>query len=114
MGGEKSPAGRCSSFRPGSPPHGRGKVVPFMQEVPGDGITPAWAGKSRILTCNEAAEKDHPRMGGEKGCDGTSYLAWRGSPPHGRGKVAADKHCLNRFGITPAWAGKRRDHRDVP
>ena len=47
-------------------------------------------------------------MGGEKslGLLGGSCLL--GSPPHGRGKVAGHLHRAVKFGITPAWAGKRR------
>ena len=63
---------------------GKDPVSEYLCQLPG--ITPAYAGKSRILTCNEAAEKDHPRVCGEKYHD----------------MAAADR----RVGITPAYAGK--------
>ena len=66
MGGEKHTAASGDAGDMGSPPHGRGKV-----DDPEGGdlihrITPAWAGKSRLIMELCMASGDHPRMGGEK------------------------------------------------
>ena len=107
MGGEKAqvlPAGISSE---GSPPRGRGKGVSNVLVPEKFGITPAWAGKStsggRVLL----TAADHPRMGGEKPSFLVVFSRRLGSPPHGRGKVAAIAAAIAIIGITPAWAGKR-------
>ena len=51
-------------------------------------------------------------MGGEKPWSATSWLKPRGSPPHGRGKVYDKDGNLLNVGITPAWAGKRKERHD--
>ena len=86
MGGEKLPRALKDTLSPGSPPHGRGKVVHGVLVHCAAGITPAWAGKSSS--------------------QGEGINGERGSPPHGRGKVpgSASGHPAPR--ITPAWAGK--------
>ena len=53
------------------------------------GITPAWAGKRVFDNKLDIANKDHPRMGGEKFRHFISWEILLGSPPHGRGKVCA-------------------------
>ena len=50
-------------------------------------------------------------MGGEKASALLYCIAALGSPPHGRGKVAGSKGKATCGGITPAWAGKRGQHR---
>ena len=50
----------------GSPPRGRGKVYLGPQLWAGNGITPAWAGKSASQPFGYSAPADHPRVGGEK------------------------------------------------
>ena len=66
MGGEK-PFSKSPAFRrSGSPPRGRGKddienLNDFLIR-----ITPAWAGKSPLVTRLYALAEDHPRVGGEK------------------------------------------------
>ena len=45
-------------------------------------------------------------MGGEKGLGFGFFLVCKGSPPHGRGKDAIQRHTTRCLGITPAWAGK--------
>ena len=66
MGGEKYNSAEALANRQGSPPHGRGKVIPFDKFVILDRITPAWAGKSVRRTAIDQGFGDHPRMGGEK------------------------------------------------
>ena len=48
-------------------------------------------------------------MGGEKSGPGMLIKAVRGSPPHGRGKVFVYSCIILHLGITPAWAGKRKE-----
>ena len=71
----------------GSPPHRRGKGQPLCLDDFRIGITPAQAGKSRIIRFTRSKKRDHPRTGGEKECFLLKYLSKRGSPPHRRGKV---------------------------
>ena len=93
----------------GSPPRGRGKVQNIGSSSAKTGITPAWAGKRRKRKHRQDIGRDHPRVGGEKierllgmDCD-------TGSPPRGRGKGVYEIDTELRYGITPAWAGKRAD-----
>ena len=107
MGGEKWTIRFARPRLMGSPPHGRGKGGfngSAFQEV---GITPAWAGKSKLAALLEAVTKDHPRMGGEKIRICPPRPVWEGSPPHGRGKEIEPSTIARTVGITPAWAGKR-------
>ena len=89
-----------------SPPRMRGKVHPAHHAEQGDGITPAYAGKSRCNLPSTAPWKDHPRVCGEKASPMMKPAPPLGSPPRVRGK--AKKRCrscpLTR--ITPAYAGK--------
>ena len=71
-----------------------------------DGITPAWAGKSRLFRMLLDCLRDHPRMGGEKYAFYHLLCLASGSPPHGRGKGSPVCLTGSRSGITPAWAGK--------
>ena len=48
-------------------------------------------------------------MGGEKAAVDGVGGALSGSPPHGRGKDAVQRHATGCVGITPAWAGKSRE-----
>ena len=66
MGGEKPAVAAHVRAQLGSPPHGRGKDPVGVLLCPHDRITPAWAGKSPLVTRLYALAEDHPRMGGEK------------------------------------------------
>ena len=94
MGGEKKDKLPHFDCIRGLPPHGRGKVYLGPQLLPGHGITPAWAGKSRSTTRRTWAPRDHPRMGGEKVQGMVISGSMMGSPPHGRGKVRHLSHGL--------------------
>ena len=87
VGGEKRPGNGSVRTAAGSPPRGRGKVCFVDGSVTTLGITPAWAGKSRANLVPMSPNKDHPRVGGEKG--------------------VMPAHIVTATGITPAWAGKR-------
>ena len=66
VGGEKHVANFDDESGRGSPPRGRGKVYPVMDNSNMDRITPAWAGKSVRLGFLLPGSWDHPRVGGEK------------------------------------------------
>ena len=113
VGGEKSDSLVLPARFVGSPPRGRGKAVLILDDVPGVGITPAWAGKSLCRTLHTPHSRDHPRVGGEKHNAVAELCALSGSPPRGRGKDHTGSTFCERPRITPAWAGKRlkRSHR---
>ena len=66
VGGEKELGDRFKTAELGSPPRGRGKVLHAGFEGILRRITPAWAGKSMPDMTAVTADKDHPRIGGEK------------------------------------------------
>ena len=86
VGGEKFSSVMRQTSRRGSPPRGRGKVVPEGMEKAGVRITPAWAGKRSFFVLSKGGEKDHPRVGGEKLRFQVISARELGSPPRGRGK----------------------------
>ena len=91
----------------GSPPHTRGKAM-ILHTVTGlPGITPASAGKRTDEEVWEFLHQDHPRIRGEKRRRLSTCWGRPGSPPHTRGKGNGKNLCLDKIGITPAYAGKR-------
>ena len=109
------------SWKLGSPPRRRGKDKAEHLVQDHIGITPAQAGKRCYLCASTKSSWDHPRVGGEKAKITPRLKRCRGSPPHGRGKVAQKVHKGGKSRITPAWAGKSkslysggRGHRDHP
>ena len=97
----------------GSPPRGRGKVLVTRSLVSRTGITPAWAGKSCLYVLSRSSVRDHPRVGGEKKLILFVLRAVTGSPPRGRGKDTHKAAQAHREGITPAWAGKSPDNKEI-
>ena len=91
----------------GSPPRMRGKVLSFANSPTSSGITPAYAGKSLVDWRREHAERDHPRVCGEKPHGSMLCPPILGSPPRMRGKGRPLCLCSVSSGITPAYAGKR-------
>ena len=74
-------------------------------------ITPAYAGKSRQPARPRASPADHPRLRGEKYCCTLIVVLPQGSPPLTRGKGLLLLHDAPDFGITPAYAGKRKQEK---
>ena len=70
------------------------------------GITPAGAGKSFFQSVLYALTRDHPRRCGEKEELGIDAIRWFGSPPQVRGKEKGFEIPCDKWGITPAGAGK--------
>ena len=84
--GEKPSAIMPESLSEGSPPPMRGKgLFPLLYMIDYR-ITPAYAGKSRIISNTGPSEM--------------------GSPPPMRGKGFPDRYCTAAWRITPAYAGK--------
>ena len=106
--GEKLMLPWCFPFIPGSPPPMRGKVPTAGLVERSGGITPAYAGKRRLLRRMTQTTKDHPRLCGEKYDAGFCFPRLHGSPPPMRGKVVNITTSPVNSGITPAYAGKSR------
>ena len=105
--GEKSSPTSSHRKGQGSPPRMRGKALAPAPTIDIIGITPAYAGKSRILSSFPTRFWDHPRVCGEKEiCRKTQNIV-PGSPPRMRGKAPYRPQRSPRPGITPAYAGKR-------
>ena len=66
VGGEKLMPPLMGFWLRGSPPRGRGKAELSAAIDHVLGITPAYAGKRRRISCSPTRSRDHPRMGGEK------------------------------------------------
>ena len=90
----------------GSPPRMRGKVPSGRSCTPKPGITPAYAGKRRSYPPAAPADRDHPRVCGEKRLRTSFCFSDAGSPPRMRGKGGLILLLRQLIGITPAYAGK--------
>ena len=106
-----------NAVKRGSPPPMRGKDKEGRNIDFAVRITPAYAGKSCGTGFVRNAERDHPRLCGEKTpviaspMEDASFES-AGSPPPMRGKVIFRKVMRLRLGITPAYAGKSLHLRD--
>ena len=85
----------------------RGKVSSVTNIAIQIGITPAYAGKSKIQNRQHIPVQDHPRLCGEKHSTFVIRSKRLGSPPPMRGKAPATLTNRLFVGITPAYAGKR-------
>ena len=63
-------------------------------------------GKAADLIVWDTADKDHPRLCGEKRQPEHTGGHLIGSPPPMRGKALLQDFCKRRVRITPAYAGK--------
>ena len=84
----------------------RGKGSLLQGDASPLGITPAYAGKSTFVTGSVSAQKDHPRICGEKRYAFSDMICPVGSPPHMRGKACQRRPNSSKHRITPAYAGK--------
>ena len=91
----------------------RGKESPRLLERQTEGITPAYAGKSRQHRTWFYGRWDHPRVCGEKHTYQQGIERMLGSSPRMRGKGVKARYERVRVGITPAYAGKSRDNRKL-
>ena len=106
VGGEKAKITPRLKRCRGSPPRGRGKVVRPDVVAKAAGITPAWAGKSKLALCTPSCPTDHPRAGREKNKELEGVWLPMGSPPRRRGKERSTALVGTPTRITPALAGK--------
>ena len=102
---------RVRHGRTGSPPPMRGKEQWAKAAGIRAGITPAYAGKSRCDRRNRCSCEDHPRLCGEKFTTIRPISDFVGSPPPMRGKDIGYTDIDGAHGITPAYAGKRKQVR---
>ena len=105
--GEKKRLQPTITAQPGSPPRVRGKASCILVSSSTVGITPAYAGKSSHRPMHSTLPRDHPRVCGEKAVAVVSSSFTLGSPPRVRGKGETACEVVVKFGITPAYAGKR-------
>ena len=84
----------------------RGKVSSVTNIAIQIGITPAYAGKSKIQNRQHIPVQDHPRLCGEKTTQTYFGIKYEGSPPPMRGKALFLRDISCSVGITPAYAGK--------
>ena len=84
--GEKHATSISLCHHQGSPPPMRGKDSQLRGSMPVNGITPAYAGKSRLVQCWNMFDQDHPRLCGEKSAMLRRLYPAPGSPPPMRGK----------------------------
>ena len=85
----------------------RGKAVDNLPLSSPARITPACAGKRHPKQSLASANRDHPRVCGEKWLRRNCSACSAGSPPRVRGKGYTFGDGRNFGGITPACAGKR-------
>ena len=86
----------------------RGKAVLELLLIDNFGITPAYAGKRPVRYRRYGPCWDHPRVCGEKLYSFRISVGFLGSPPRMRGKAYFQTMLVLNQGITPAYAGKRR------
>ena len=84
----------------------RGKLSKSLSLLITSGITPADAGKTKVLGVQNQSLQDHPRGCGENILGNNIVGAFIGSPPRMRGKPKSVRFTLCPKGITPADAGK--------
>ncbi len=104
--GEKRKDFETANRKKGSPPRMRGKGCMFCCSPAKVGITPAYAGKSKLFIVHGQQLRDHPRVCGEKFCLNVIPNSIKGSPPRMRGKAGGHAHAHHKRRITPAYAGK--------
>ena len=91
----------------GSPPRVRGKGKFRRFEIPYAGITPACAGKRQSPRLLSPAQKDHPRVCGEKYLRRANFCRDRGSPPRVRGKDPEEEAAHKRYQDHPRVCGEK-------
>ncbi len=113
--GEKNGICRAKVPHLGSPPRVRGKGFLHFAHKMLEGITPAYAGKSKTSAAGCPGCRDHPRVCGEKPPSCPEMSTNEGSPPRMRGKECSGRLQLSCYRITPAYAGKSMMlHHSIP
>ena len=97
----------------GSPPLMQGKARHTIHKIVGSGITPAYAGKRWTVETYLDANRDHPRVCGEKCASRPHPRQALGSPPRMRGKDELLEVIPNDAGTSIScgwWYGYSKDH----
>ena len=111
--GEKAAAAAPAHNQSGSPPRMRGKERQAWPASAAMGITPAYAGKRVVDVPFSTFCWDHPRVCGEKDSSFVKYAVCIGSPPRMRGKAKWELSARERARITPAYAGKSENNKEI-
>ena len=90
----------------GSPPLVRERRQQTRPDKPGNGITPARAGKTVLVSPRRCRFEDHPRSCGKDCRASSTYRYDMGSPPLVRERLGTFSVHDGPDGITPARAGK--------
>ena len=90
---------------PGSPPLTRGPHPLVVSYHTVKGITPAYAGTTRVTRSKQAFGPDHPRLRGDHSLVHILTGRFPGSPPLTRGPPFSFQQLANPPRITPAYAG---------
>ena len=106
VGGEDDVHSAALGFDLDSPPRGRGRHCPVILQMADSRLTPAWAGKTVIITLRLWSLSTHPRVGGEDDWPCTAVATDDDSPPRGRGRPWWRPRASIGGRLTPAWAGK--------
>ena len=89
----------------GSPPPMRGTLNNNNAHTRPPGITPAYAGNTKLHNRQGKEQWDHPRLCGEHHGHSMYANSYNGSPPPMRGTRGSTTAVTLRQGITPAYAG---------
>ena len=84
----------------------RGRLNDGQSQNVRQGNTPAYAGKTAILSAIRTTRKKHPRVCGEDAQTQAPQIAIRETPPRMRGRHSALCMSLTTGRNTPAYAGK--------
>ena len=84
----------------------RGKQRRVTEDLKGQRITPAHAGKTCYPVGSLSGGSDHPRACGENASARRMAFSLNGSPPRMRGKLGRNPDIQHLRRITPAHAGK--------
>ena len=86
----------------------RGRLNDGQSQNVRQGNTPAYAGKTAILSAIRTTRKKHPRVCGEDAQTQAPQIAIRETPPRMRGRPEQYRGRNRKIRNTPAYAGKTR------
>ena len=111
MRGEHSRIASPGVYSVGSSPHARGARDGAVERRALQGIIPACAGSTALLSGLRISLQDHPRMRGEHLSARLASATHGGSSPHARGALIGKVSGKLLHGIIPACAGSTRRYR---
>ena len=106
--GEHRLSGLYTGDGQGSSPHTRGALAHPPDARHGKRIIPAYAGSTAGASSRRQPRGDHPRIRGEHLNERAARQRRKGSSPHTRGALAADRRQEAPKRIIPAYAGSTR------